>query len=89
MFLIDLKNIYMVFSEERIDISGKTALWQKSCFSSYTSRKNLASVQLGMEESEERTVETTNSSNTESSGRPATRMSLDPTVNWELCLFCQ
>ena len=80
----------MVFSEERIEISGKTVLWHKSCFSSYTSRKNLASVQLGMEESEERTVETTNvSSNTESSGRPATRMSLDATVNWELCLFCQ
>ena len=81
---------YMVFSEERIEISGKTVLWHKSCFSSYTSRKNLASVQLGMEESEERTVETTNiRSNTESSGRPATQMSLDATVNWELCLFCQ
>ena len=43
-----------------------------------------------MEESEERTAQTTNiSSNTESSGRPAARMSLDATVNWELCLFCQ
>ena len=43
-----------------------------------------------MEESEERTLETTNiSSNTESSGRPAIRVSLDATVNWELCLFCQ
>ena len=44
-----------------------------------------------MEESEERTVETTTniSNNTESSGHPATRMSLDATVNWELCLFCQ
>ena len=80
----------MVFSEERIEVSGKTVLWHKSCFSSYTCRKNLASVQLGMEESKERTVETTNvSSDTESSGRPATRMSLDATVNWELCLFCQ
>ena len=80
----------MVISEERIEISRKTALWHKSCFSSYTSRKNLASVQLGMEESEERTVETTNvSSNTQSSGLPATRRSLDATVNWKLCLFCQ
>ena len=44
-----------------------------------------------MEESEERAVETTTNinNNTESSGRPATRMSLDVTVNWELCLFCQ
>ena len=43
-----------------------------------------------MEESEERTVETTNvSSNNESFGCLATRMSLDATVNWELCLFCQ
>ena len=79
---------YMVFSEERIEISGKIALWHKSCFSSYASGKNLASVQLGMEESEEGTAETTNiSSNTESSGRPATRVSLDATVNWELCIF--
>ena len=43
-----------------------------------------------MEESEEGTAETTNtSSNTASSGRPATRMSLDAIVNWKLCLFCQ
>ena len=50
----------------------------------------MASVQLGMEESGERTAETTNiSNNTEPSGRPATLMSLDVAVNWELCLFCQ
>ena len=55
-----------------------------------TSCKNQASVQLGMEESEERAAETTNIiSNTESSGRPAIRMSLHAIVNWELCLFCQ